>query len=122
MTRSEEQIRDMVRKGVASAADTPSIEITTRAVPAVTERVVREMGPTLEHLTNSEGWYRSRVAWGAILSAVGATASLLGYTFEPELQGRILEAIMLWVGVGGLVSGPLLTLYGRFVAKTPLGR
>ena len=121
MTDPKSAVRDGIRKAVADAANSPSIEITSRAVPAVTERVAREIEPTLEHLTNNEGWYRSRVAWGAILSAIGATSSLLGVSFEPELQGRVLEAIMLWVAVGGLVSGPLLTLYGRYIAKKPLG-
>ena len=121
MSKATNDVRDLVTKALTSAAASPSLSIDQGDVPSVAARVVAEVAPAIDHLTNNENWWRSRVTWGAILSAIGTTSGLLGYTFAPELQGRVLEAIMLWVTVGGIVSGPLLTLWGRWVAKKPIG-
>lgn len=121
----DSKVRAAVLKAAVQAAQaaaaSPSIAIEGSAVGPVAERVTREVGPIIEHLTNSEPWYASRVTWGAILSAVGATGALVGFPIAEELQNEILEVISLWTTVGGLVSGPLLTVYGRWRAKRPIG-
>lgn len=107
--------------GAQAAAASPNIAIERSAVGPVAESVANELAPRLEHLTNAEPWYQSRVTWGALLSAVGATSALLGYPIAEEMQSRILEVITLWTAFGGLVSGPVLTLWGRWAAKKPIG-
>ena len=73
--------------------------------------------PALEHVTNAEPWYRSRVTVGAILSAAAPVLGLIGFQVSPESRDLLVGVI---VALGSVV-GPALTLYGRWVAKRPLG-
>ncbi|KHJ56314.1 hypothetical protein LA66_07105 [Aureimonas altamirensis] len=109
-----------VDKALESAAASPHIGMDHVDLPAVRARVLKELEPTLVNITNNEPIWQSRVLWGALLSAIGATGALIGYPLSEELQSRLLETIMLWVTIGGLVSGPILTAWGRLRARKPL--
>lgn len=117
---TDTRITDAVEIALEKAAASPRINMEAIDVPAVRERVLNELKPTLENLTNNEPIWKSRVLWGALLSAIGGTGALIGYPISAELQSRLLETIMLWVTIGGLVSGPILTAWGRLRARKPL--
>lgn len=83
--------------------------------PQVAYEAAKELAPVLVNLTNNEPWYQSRVTWGAvaaILSGLGTAAGLVSAgDWSPEL----------WLAALGSVGGGIGTLYGRWVAKKPLG-
>lgn len=116
MSNARTLIEAGIRKAVAAAADSPSIEITARAVPAVTERVVRAVEPALEHLSNAESWWRSRVMIGSIGTIVTSAFGLYGLFAAGITDGELYAApIAASVGAG-------FAIYGRLIARKPLGR
>ncbi len=119
--RANKAVSAAVVAGLQAAAASPSIALEPHAVSAARDAVLRELEPTLQNITNAEPLWRSRVIWGALLSAIGATSALIGVPIAAELQSRILDVIMLWVTLIGLVSGPALTLWGRLRARKPIG-
>ncbi|PPE80588.1 hypothetical protein C3941_08570 [Kaistia algarum] len=72
----------------------------------------------MRHVTNAEPWYASRVTWGAIIAALAPILGLvLGRTVSVADQASIVE-----IGTAaGTLAGAGLALYGRWVAKTPIG-
>ena len=70
----------------------------------------------MQHITNTEPWYQSRVTIGALISALALGLGAAGVTLAPE-DRELLVAIGL--GLGGLV-GPTTTLYGRWRARRPI--
>jgi hypothetical protein len=89
------------------------------AARAVNERLLRSLAadPAIRHVTNNEPWYQSRVTIGALISMLAMVLSVAGITIAAE-ERELLVAIGL--GLGGLV-GPLTTLYGRWMARRPIG-
>ncbi|HEV7255740.1 MAG TPA: hypothetical protein VGN97_21900 [Mesorhizobium sp.] len=84
----------------------------------VAAKVAAEVAPIIVNQTNNERWWESRVTWGAILAALAGILGLFGWAMPEEMQGRIVDVI---VAAGPLVSA-LIVLYGRWVAKKPLGQ
>ena len=90
-----------------------------RAAAAVKQQVTRKVAadPSMQHITNTEPWYQSRVTIGALISALALALGAAGVSLAPE-DRELLVAVGL--GLGGLV-GPLTTLYGRWRARRPIG-
>lgn len=98
---------------VAARDDNP---LTPDLVPAITEAVAAD--PSLQHATNSEPWYASRVTWGAIIAALAPVVGLaLGRVVTAADQATLAE----FVSAGGALVGSGLALYGRWVATRPIG-
>ena len=111
-------IAPAISAALKQIADSPSLSLTAADVPAAAEVVTRHILPTLEHLNNGESWYRSRVTWGAVISAVAPLLPLLGMGadwFDPTLGAALLAAT-------GSAVGAACTLYGRWRATRPIGR
>lgn len=103
-----------VAAAVSSTVARPDVPAESAAVPAI----VRAVMPLAEHAANAEPWYQSRVTWGAfvsiaipILGALGVSADLL----DADQLTAILTA-------AGAAVGGILTLWGRWKAKRPIGR
>lgn len=84
--------------------------------PIVRQEVAEAVAPVIEHLTNNEPWYRSRVTWGAIFAILGGVASIgtmlaNGVPLSLETYGPPL----------GSIGGGIGTLYGRWKARKPIG-
>ena len=101
--------------GAQAAAASPNVAIHASAVRSVAERVTNEVGPVVDHLTNAEPWYRSRVTWGAIISAgipiIGAFGVATDWINPDELAAIAVATVS--------AAGGLLTLYGRWKARKP---
>jgi hypothetical protein len=107
-----------VATAISSTVARPEVEANAQAVPALVEAVTREVTPIVENATNSEPWYRSRVTWGAIASIVLPLLGAFG------VRSDIIDADQ-FVALGlalGTAAGGLLTLYGRWKAKRPIGQ
>lgn len=83
----------------------------------VAQDVIKEVVPVVVNQANAEPWYQSRVTWGAILAALTGILGVFGYAFPAEMQGKVIDAL---VAAGPIVSA-LIVLYGRWIAKKPLG-
>lgn len=103
----KEAVKEAVGKKAAAAP------ITTEVMDTLT----RETAAVVLNQTNNEPWYQSRVTWGAIIAVIAGLAGIAGYTFGPDDQAAIVNAI---VGITSAVGG-LLSWYGRWKATKPIG-
>jgi hypothetical protein len=113
-------VREAVTKAVVKNVSPTATagEVTVAAQRAIVPKVTEEVAQVIVNQTNQEPWYQSRVTWGAILAALAGILGIFGYALPEEMQGRIVDVI---VAAGPLVSA-LIVLYGRWVAKKPLGQ
>lgn len=81
------------------------------------EDALRAVGPLLEHATNNEPWYQSRVTWGAIAAIVVPVLGAVGVGTDIISA----EELTVWGMAVGSAAGGVLTLYGRWKAKRPIG-
>lgn len=112
-----EQIRNTVGAAVARSARDPKLSIDAGDITPVTEAVVQRVAPVILHATNNEPWYKSRVTWGAI----GAIALPLLGAFGVGTD--VIDAdqfVAIGLALGTAASG-VLTLYGRWKARKPIG-
>jgi hypothetical protein len=96
------------------------VPLTVEAAPAVTKAILTEIAsdPSIQHATNTEPWYASRVTWGAIIAALAPVLGLvLGHTVNADDQATLGELAT----AAGTLIGAGLALYGRWVAKAPIG-
>jgi hypothetical protein len=117
MTTIQSAVRDAIVKGAVKAANEFSTNTTTSDVGVITSKVLNEVAPIVANATNSEPWYKSRVTLGALMAAIAGVMGIFGFTLEPEDQSRILDLV---VAIGPVVGGAI-ALYGRWVAKKPIG-
>lgn len=115
---AEQTLNSKITNAVASAVASPATAAKPEDVRPISASVIAAVVPAILSATNNEPWWQSRVTWGAILSLVASILAIFGVAFPSELQGQVLTAIMAAVPlIGGLV-----TLYGRWAAKTPIGK
>ncbi|MDO1582443.1 hypothetical protein [Rhizobium oryzicola] len=110
----------MDAKVITALAQAVSATVARDDVPAQSDAVqpiVDAVAPLVAHTANAEPWYQSRVTIGAIVSVAIPLLGALGVSAD-VLNADQLTAIL--VAAGSLIGG-LITLYGRWKAKTPLG-
>jgi hypothetical protein len=83
--------------------------------PEVREVVAKEVGPVIEHLTNNEPFYKSRVSWGALFAILGGVATIGTAIANGESNMEV------YTTAGMSILGGVTTLYGRWKARKPLG-
>lgn len=105
--------------GVTSAVANPATAAKQADRPIITTEVLKQVEPLIASATNNEPWYQSRVTWGAILAGVAGVLGIFGYAdlLPEELQGRIIDGV---IAAAPLISMGVV-LYGRHIAKRPLG-
>lgn len=95
----------------------PQTTVTPAEAPAVRQEVAEVVAPVIEHLTNNEPWYRSRVTWGAIFAILGGIA-----TIGTMLANGVPLSLEVYGPPLGSIGGGIGTLYGRWKARKPIGR
>lgn len=112
-------IGGLIAGAVREAVSRPDVPASPAAVQPIAKEVEKAVLPQVEHLTNSEPWYQSRVTWSAIVMVGTAVASLaFGATVTADDQA-------MWTSLGVAAMTLLsasLNLYARYFAKKPLGR
>lgn len=111
-------IAGAVVAALTAAAANPASGLTKSDVQPVADKVIGQVVPIVEHVANQEPWYQSRVTWGAIVAVGAGLAGLAGYTLDAEDQAGLVNAV---VGAAAVIGG-LITWYGRWRAKKPIGR
>jgi hypothetical protein len=111
-------IANLIAKAVSSAVSRPDVPASPAAIEPITREVIRQVQPQIEHLTNNEPWWASRVMWGVIVSVGSGLAAAAGFQLTGEDQAMAINLFM----AAGTVVGGCITLYGRFRARKPIGR
>jgi len=93
----------------------PQTMVTPAEAPVVRKEVAEAVAPVIEHLTNNEPWYRSRVSWGAVFAILGGISTIGTALANGETN------LELYSTAGMSVLGGVATLYGRWAARKPLG-
>lgn len=93
----------------------PGTTVTPAEAPVVRQEVAEVVAPVIEHLTNNEPWYQSRVTWGAIFAILGGVATIGTAMANGETN------LEMYSTAGMSVLGGIGTLYGRWKARKPLG-
>jgi hypothetical protein len=110
-----------IDKAIDKVAKSPSLSLEKKDASAVKEivkvEVEKEVQARVEHQTNNEPVYQSRVAQGSSAAVLMAVATLWQFWTDSIAQGPMEYTPPALVVVGGLWA-----LYGRFIAKKPLGR
>ena len=105
--------------GVTSAINSPTTTVGAADRAEITQEVVKAVEPIVANMTNQEPWYQSRVTWGAIITfASPVIGQIIGHQVTAEEQAMV---VGIACAVGGAIGG-ILTLYGRWVAKRPIGQ
>lgn len=118
MADIKREVLSAIAIGAINAAKSANTSVTERDAGPIATMVANEVVPLVEHATNSEPWYQSRVTLGALLAAASGIAGIFGYTFGIDDQARVVDLILAL----GPVIGAALALYGRWAAKKPLGQ
>ena len=112
-------VKEAVGAAVDRLAKSPKTSISEKdkAVVAeiVAEEVAKEIGSRAQHTTNQEPFYKSRVSIGAIGSIFSGVAILLNLFAAGQF-----DATQLGIAMTSISSG-IFALYGRWVAKKPMG-
>ncbi len=118
MTTNKEVIKTAIAEGVIAGVSSPTTNATRADARTIIDAVEATTAPVVAHITNTEPWYQSRVTLGAILAAAAGVVGAFGYAFPEDVQGKIVDLI---VALGPVIGGAI-ALYGRWVAKKPLGQ
>jgi hypothetical protein len=118
---AKKAIQIAVDKAVDKFAKSPSTSLKPSDAPAMKQVVVKEaekeIEARVEHVTNTEPAYQSRVTIGSVLAIVSAAVSILQMLTDNRINS--------WEDYSphiGVVAGAAFALYGRWVAQKPLGR
>ncbi len=109
-------IKTEIGQAVREVLIKPSIPVASGDVPQVTAAVTREIAPIVEHATNNEPWYQSRVTIGAVLTLISGI-----YALATDFADGTPPDVETFTASAGVIAGAILTLYGRWVARKPLG-
>lgn len=78
---------------------------------------VQSIAAQVVNATNNEPWYQSRVTWGALVAGAAGVAGLFGVTIGDGERTVLVEGITAALSVVGAVTA----IYGRWVARKPIG-
>lgn len=117
MSKAARNLKTNIATAVINAVSDPKVLADVSAAPAIVEAVTKQIAPEIISATNNEPWFRSRVTWGAIASIVLPILGAFGVTAD-IIDADQFAAIGL---AAGTVAGGLLTLYGRWKARKPIG-
>ncbi|WP_271025006.1 hypothetical protein [Rhizobium sp. RCAM05973] len=113
MADTQLQIKAQMAEAVTSAVANPTVKAELSAVPAIIDALTPVID-AIVHSTNNEPWYTSRVTWGSIITVVGLITSAAGLNLGASTQEIL-------ISLGVTLSGPIVTLWGRYRAKKPIG-
>lgn len=111
-----QELEKIVEKKVAEAIEPPTVAGNTTTIAPVTNAVMEEVGPVVDHLTNQEPWWQSRVAIAALLIVFSRLVAQFGWAIPQELHGPITDIIIYVLpGVAVFLLG-----WARYFARKPL--
>lgn len=117
MSQQTEAIKAIIAMGVREVALSPGNPLTVAESGPVAKAITDQVLPGLQHATNTEPWYQSRVTWGALGAIV---LPLLGYAGITSDILSLNDFIVGGMTLASVISGAV-TLWGRWKARKPIG-
>lgn len=117
MSRASEIIKVLIANGVRDVALDPMTNLTPAEAGPVAKAITAEVLPGVLNATNNEHWYQSRVTWGAIVSIGTGVLGAVGVATD-WIDAD--QAVSVGLAIGTVIGG-LVTLYGRWKARKPIG-
>lgn len=116
MSKIGEQIVSELKPVIADAAKAAVTDAGTTMTPNQVKAVTKEVSAVVVNQTNQEPFYQSTVTIGALITIIGG-----GYGFILNFtDGTIPDGTEFTAMITPLI-GAVVTLYGRWIRKTPLG-
>lgn len=116
MTSAKRIIEATVSQAVNDAVRN-SPNASQSAAHPIAREVMEAVVPIALHNTNNEQWWKSRVTWGAIASIALPMLGALGVSSDVIDADQFTS-----LGIAlGTAAGGVLTLYGRWKARKPIG-
>ena len=116
MSQQTDIIKAIIASGVREVAINPNTPLTTAEAGPVAKAIADQVLPGLQHVTNTEPWYQSRVTWGAVVSIATGLLGAVGVATD-WIDAD--QAVSVGLALGTVVGG-LVTLYGRWRARQPI--
>lgn len=110
------KVEAAVEAKVAAAVAAPEVNADATAIAPVTQAVMEEVGPRIDHLTGHVPLWQSQTFWGLVAMFVIREMSLRGWLIPAEWHGEILT---LFVQYGPYACMAFIA-WGRWFAKKPL--
>lgn len=117
---------DVIASAIQKVARDPGVPINPQEAPVVAREVagaaiedprLKQLDAQVQHATNNEPAWRSRVTIGAVVAGLAGVLGAFGVVLAPEDQ----ELIAAGLTALGTVAGAITTLYGRWKARKPIG-
>ncbi len=119
--RAADRLAASLAPALAKAAARGGTPVEASELPGLGGAVAAAIAadPALRHAVNGEPWYRSRVTWGAIIAGLAPVLGLLaGHELGEDERSLLVDIAM----AAASLAGALIALYGRWMARVPLGR
>lgn len=110
--------KDLILPEILKALKRDDVPVSSSQAVSVANKIAAEVAPVIVNQANAEPWYQSRVILGSLVTVGVGLAGLFGMVISPDDAALITSVA---VSAGAVISG-LFTLYGRLVAKKPLGQ
>lgn len=110
------EVAKAVAQAVSETVASPTVAADQSAVPAITQAVMEEVQPRIDHLTNRQPIWQSQTFWGLVFLIGTRELALRGYALPDEMHGPVLDLVISY----GPYLAALIIAYGRWFARKPL--
>ncbi|ODN69583.1 hypothetical protein [Methylobrevis pamukkalensis] len=114
--KRKEIIDQAITGGLIAAAKSTTTALDREDVAAVAAKLQEVAGPAIDHATNAEAWWRSRVTIGSIAGILSGGLGLWGL-----VAAGVTDPEALATPIAGIFGGAF-ALWGRWAARRPLGQ
>ncbi|HTV71182.1 MAG TPA: hypothetical protein VMF90_21850 [Rhizobiaceae bacterium] len=119
-------VENVVTQALTKEAEKPSNDLKAKDIakvaPPVAEKieqaVKKQVQPVIDHLTNQEPWYRSRVIVGLAVSLILKAAAAAGVATDQLDPDSTTTAVIALISA----LADVYALYGRTIASKPIGQ
>lgn len=119
MADLEKDLKLKIAESVDKAVARAGVPASSGAAPPIAAAVIRDILPEILNASNAEPWYQSRVIWGVLIAGAGTIVKPFVGEFLPADQ---VAAYADSAATAGQFVGLALALYGRLIARRPIGK
>lgn len=110
-------IVDIITSAVLKTLRSPNVpQVSNSEAPAVTREIVKDLAPQIEFKTNNEPWFQSYVTLGSL----GTVITSIGFIISDLSNGGGIDTATMGQSIA-VILGAAVALYGRWIAKKPIG-
>lgn len=109
-------IENAIAEGVKTAVNSPVTDATRPDIPVIAEAAQKAAAPYIDHITDNEPFFQSRVVIGSVMTILGS-----GYDMILNFTDGTIPTFNEISGPLTAIIGAGFCLYARYGAKKPLG-